>query len=442
MDRQVTVTFCCQRCSLPIRLDPRFYSLEEYTIAELSLPVTSCSNVDVVTQEGFFNHVVLPRLNDSGAATNGFTVVSDQGEAVNMGHQAKVTTRLMDFLSDHSDIDHPLCEKCTDQLLDQLNGKLHQTEEDCQLFQDYYHELEVHTDPEDMSQLEKELTKLMETERSLMESLLGLLNEERRLLNLLENENEVKEHLDKDMNLYNRSYCKYRRELQVADDEYRSLTNQLQYTTKQLEKLKKTNVFNATFHIWHSGHFGTINNFRLGRLPSVPVDWPEINAAWGQTALLMSAIARKLNFTFDRYKIVPFGNHSYIEVLADHRELPLYGTGGFRFFWDTKFDQAMVAFLDCLHQFQQRVEKNHTGFCLPYKLHPGKVEDAQAGVVLSVKVQFNSEEQWTKALKFILTNLKWGLAWVSADSTSSPVNTTDGEPRPPSQLRPMNPDRS
>ena len=30
------------------------------------------------------------------------------------------------------------------------------------------------------------------------------------------------------------------------------------------------------------------------------------------------------------------------------------------------------------------------------------------------RIQFNSEEQWTKALKFMLTNLKWGLAWVSS----------------------------
>lgn len=30
------------------------------------------------------------------------------------------------------------------------------------------------------------------------------------------------------------------------------------------------------------------------------------------------------------------------------------------------------------------------------------------------RIQFNSEEQWTKALKFLLTNLKWGLAWVSS----------------------------
>ena len=29
-----------------------------------------------------------------------------------------------------------------------------------------------------------------------------------------------------------------------------------------------------------------------------------------------------------------------------------------------------------------------------------------------VKIQLNHEETWTKALKFMLTNLKWCLAWV------------------------------
>lgn len=93
-----------------------------------------------------------------------------------------------------------------------------------------------------------------------------------------------------------------------------SLECQLSYTNNQLDKLHKTNVFNATFHIWHSGHFGTINSFRLGRLPSAPVDWSEINAAWGQTALLLSALARKMDLTFERFRLVPYGNHSYIEV--------------------------------------------------------------------------------------------------------------------------------
>lgn len=96
----------------------------------------------------------------------------------------------------------------------------------------------------------------------------------------------------------------------------------------------------------HSGQFGTINNFRLGRLPSVPVEWNEINAAWGQTVLLLHALANKMGlhfkrfrdmFTFSgtygqrlnkcsfinrlfsssRYRLVPYGNHSYLESLTD-----------------------------------------------------------------------------------------------------------------------------
>lgn len=105
----------------------------------------------------------------------------------------------------------------------------------------------------------------------------------------------------------------------------------MRYCQAQLDRLKKTNVFNATFHIWylfvysaseslslsfcvllylnlflrcpyfrHSGQFGTINNFRLGRLPSVPVEWNEINAAWGQTVLLLHALANKMGLRFQR----------------------------------------------------------------------------------------------------------------------------------------------
>lgn len=74
----------------------------------------------------------------------------------------------------------------------------------------------------------------------------------------------------------------------------------------------------------HSGQFGTINNFRLGRLPNIPVEWSEINAAWGQAALLLYSLAKKIDLTFQRYKLVPYGNHSFLESLEDKsKELPL-----------------------------------------------------------------------------------------------------------------------
>ena len=38
-----------------------------------------------------------------------------------------------------------------------------------------------------------------------------------------------------------------------------------------------------------------------------------------------------------RYRLVPFGNYSYLESLTDKsKELPLYSSGGIKFFWDTK----------------------------------------------------------------------------------------------------------
>lgn len=92
-----------------------------------------------------------------------------------------------------------------------------------------------------------------------------------------------------------------------------------------------------------------------------------------------------MNLKFRKYRLVPFGNHSYIEVLGEGKELPLYGTGGFKFFWDTKFDAAMVAFLDCLTQFKEEVEKGDTGFCLPYRMDKGKIEDSSTGNSYSIK---------------------------------------------------------
>ena len=62
----------------------------------------------------------------------------------------------------------------------------------------------------------------------------------------------------------------------------RSLQVQQATTQGKLERLKRTNVCNDAFLIWHDGPFGTINGLRLGRLPATQiVAWDEVNAAWG-----------------------------------------------------------------------------------------------------------------------------------------------------------------
>lgn len=91
-------------------------------------------------------------------------------------------------------------------------------------------------------------------------------------------------------------------------------------------------MFNLAFNIWHSNQFGTINGLRLGRLPTVAVDWNEINAAWGQTCLLLHSLVNKIGLKFQRYELVPYGNYSYIRNLEDNKELPLFCSGKSKIF--------------------------------------------------------------------------------------------------------------
>ncbi|KAK1794443.1 hypothetical protein P4O66_011310 [Electrophorus voltai] len=328
-----------------------------------------------------------------------------------------VTSDLFDIMSGQTDVDHPLCEECTDTLLDHLDTQLNITENECQNYKNCL-ELLSQLQEEDKGTLLSQLQQLRQEEDQLIQELEAIEKQREAVAMELGEARSHAQQLDAEELQYQKEYCEFKRQQLDLDDELKSVDNQMRYCQTQLDRLKKTNVFNATFHIWHSGQFGTINNFRLGRLPSVPVEWNEINAAWGQTVLLLHALANKMGLRFQRYRLVPYGNHSYLESLTDKsKELPLYCSGGLRFFWDNKFDHAMVAFLDCVQQFKEEVEKGDTGFCLPYRMDvdKGKIEDTGGtGGSYSIKTQFNSEEQWTKALKFMLTNLKWGLAWVSS----------------------------
>lgn len=422
VDDKTNVHFTCQRCLQPIVLDESFDNISVHAMAELALPIYSNTTNELDSQATSFDHFVPPFSMADSMNGTGFMLVSDGRESNTLSAALKVKAELYDFLSSNSEIDHPLCDECTDSLLELMDRQLKTAEGEWGDYNNYLKKLELADDNPNIDQLQKELSDLNEQETVLIDELTGLKLTEDEVKISIKLQDDERSSLNIQEERYWREYTKHRRDLMITEDEFRSLECQNDYAKSQLEKLKKTNVFNVTFHIWYNGHFGTINNFRLGRLPSAPVDWSEINAAWGQTALLLSALARKVNLTFKKYRLVPFGNHSYIESLEDNKELPLYGTGGFKFFWDTKFDAAMVAFLDCLTQFKEEVEKGDTGFLLPYKMEKGKIEDPATGNSYSIKIQFNSEEQWTKALKFLLTNLKWGLAWVSSQFTDEKID--------------------
>lgn len=432
-----TIHFFCQRCWTPLKLDSVFNSsLDEHTLAELSLPAVRTPDLDFASQASSLDNFV-PSRQENASVHQGFTLLSHpnniQNNIVHLSHFVRKSAQLFDLVSSTSDIDHPLCRDCADSLLILLEQQLVQAEEECREYKQFLTKITKETEEESLlslEALEKELSCLQLEEQQLKVELEELLTKQKLINQEIEEEKKEKDVVEADEEAYWKLYSAHRHQQFQAVDEQISLECQLQFAQANLDRLKQTNAFNAAFHLWHDEHFGTINGLRMGRLPSVPVDWTEINAAWGQVTILLSALARKVNLVFQRYKLVPFGSQSYIEDTVDNKVLPLYGSGGFRFLWDAKFDNGMVAFLECLQQFQLKVEgsKNvenkagHLNFQFPYRMEKGHIEDRAARRWYSIKIQFNSEEQWTKALKFMLTNLKWGVAWVAAQNSAPEVS--------------------
>lgn len=440
-DRTFSVNFTCQRCCQPLKLHSSFRELDHQTLSELSVPLypnadrdNQCALIESFQSQrdesSVMRKIVLPvKFADAGSD---FMVVDDLSNLpLDNSQTFRVTTALFNILSDQSDVDHPICEECCDNLLDQMDDNLRTSDDDHRDYREFQEKLEAldkDGGEDDLEDQKEELARLREEAERLEKELALIELEGREAKAALEACATEHERLQREEEARHQDYCRIQRQYLLLEDSHRSARHQMSCAQAQLDRLKYTNVFNATFHIWHSGHFGTINGFRLGRLPNVPVEWAEINAAWGQTVLLLHCLAKKVGLTFERYRLVPYGNHSYVESLENKsRDLPLYCLGGIRYMLDNKFDLAMVAFLDCLQQFKEKVEKEAAklainnakdSFHLPYKMDKGKIEDS-CKKTYSIKVQFNSEEQWTKALKFMLTNLKWALAWVSSQSQFS-----------------------
>nr|XP_012299348.1 beclin-1 isoform X3 [Aotus nancymaae] len=360
------VSFVCQRCSQPLKLDTSFKILDRVTIQELTAPLLTTAQakpgetqeeetnsgeepfIETPRQDGVSRRFIPPAspsrqtfvlsvpVEDqhglplgermmSTESANSFTLIgeaSDGGTMENLSRRLKVTGDLFDIMSGQTDVDHPLCEECTDTLLDQLDTQLNVTENECQNYKRCLEILEQMNE-DDSEQLQMELKELALEEERLIQELEDVEKNRKMVAENLEKVQAEAERLDQEEAQYQREYSEFKRQQLELDDELKSVENQMRYAQMQLDKLKKTNVFNATFHIWHSGQFGTINNFRLGRLPSVPVEWNEINAAWGQTVLLLHALANKMGLKFQRYRLVPYGNHSYLESLTDKSKVSI-----------------------------------------------------------------------------------------------------------------------
>jgi beclin 1 len=350
-----------------------------------------------------------------------------------MSNHAETANKLFEILTARSDIDHPICTECTDLLVDGLQKRLEVATKERDAFVGFLKQAkaEVPTEEEIRESQEalmraqeeeaeaiKELEKL-EKERAEVEEEIAALEEESRELDIKEQE-------------FWSSRNEFAMKLSEFQNERDSVNTKYDHDSQQLQKLQRTNVYNDTFCISHDGNFGTINGLRLGRLSSVPVDWTEINAAWGHTMLLLATVAEKLGYQFQGYRLRPIGSTSRIEKLdypspsASHNGsamkkadpkisvLELHSSGDLPLgltFMHRRFDNAMVAFLECLRQLGEFVEVQTANpgpsLKLPYEIKKDKIGD------ISIKLGVAQDDAWSKACKFTLTCCKFLLAHAS-----------------------------
>ncbi|KAF8326648.1 Atg6/Beclin, partial [Cantharellus anzutake] len=325
---------------------------------------------------------------------------------------------LFNLLNSHtSSITHPLCTECTTTLLENLEKKLEETRRERDGYLAFERDVRRKRDAilaagedgdgeEKRLELEAEASKAVaelratEHEKRQLEAELAALEEEEKALE--EEESEFWANHSQTTLLHAR-----------ASDTVASLNAAISQTQRDLASLARTNVYNDAFCIGHDGHgIGTVNGLRLGRVSGVNVEWAEINAAWGWTLLLLYTIAKKVGVEFETYRLVPMGSTSRIEkITGDKATYELYGSGDVhltRLLHNRRFDYAMVAFLDCLRQMMEHVNSVDPSVEFPHAIVKDKIGEA------SIKLQFNQEEVWTRAMRHVLLALKLLLKWATS----------------------------
>ncbi|KAI7786727.1 autophagy protein [Diaporthe eres] len=353
-------------------------------------------------------------------------------------HEMERITKLHEILSARSDVDHPVCVECTEMLVEGLQKRLETANREREAYVAYLKEMQAEAPTDDeLKATEDSLAKTKQGEAEALTLLKGLEQEKAQLDDQVLRLEDESRQLDADEEQFWRDRNAFAMKLTDFQNERDSINSKFDHDSRLLEKLQRSNVYNDTFCISFDGYFATINSLRLGRLSNKPVDWPEINAAWGHALLLLVTVADKLGYQFDGYQPVPMGSTSKIvrydpispssSRLGSHRNAPppapkkhtleLFSSGDMPLgltFMHRKFDNAMVAFLELVRQLGAFVEKQNASdglsdqaLMLPYKIEGDKIED------VSIKLGLAQDDSWTRACKLTLTCCKFLLACTS-----------------------------
>ncbi|KAH9731590.1 Beclin-1-like protein [Citrus sinensis] len=335
----------------------------------------------------------------------------------NSGFHSTITVlkRAFEIATSQTQVEQPLCLECMRVLSDKLDKEVDDVTRDIEAYEACLQRLEGEArDVLSEADFLKEKLKIEEEERKL-EAAIEETEKQNAEVNAELKELELKSKRFKELEeRYWQEFNNFQFQLIAHQEERDAISSKIEVSQAHLELLKRTNVLNDAFPIWHDGEFGTINNFRLGRLPKIPMVVP-VQHAW---------CMRCVNHLGKLYLVIPvlfFTEKVFIETVS-HVSFRRFGP--VNLFWSTRYDKAMTLFLSCLKDFAEfansKDQENNIPpdkcFKLPYKIENDKVEN------YSITQSFNKQENWTKALKYTLCNLKWALFWFVGNTNFQPVS--------------------
>ncbi|GAA5826416.1 hypothetical protein JCM11251_002356 [Rhodosporidiobolus azoricus] len=396
----------------------------------------------VVLTQSVLAPAILPSTSSTTSSATPLSQTDDPSAPPSLTPHLSLLSHLSSLLSSTSSLSHPLCTECAQVLLGLMARELDEGKKERDRLVGFEREVEkkrnearqsgAPTGEKAREALERDIAKLKKVE---FHAITELKQVESRKLALLAQKQELdaeEAELAREEAQFWTEHSRYLLKRAEVEDRAAALSQRLASGQRELDKLQRTNVYNDAFCIGQEAGFGTINGLRLGRLPGSSVDWPELNAAWGLSALLLLTVSRKFGVIAsadptcssssssgsrfagrepdefkDGWKLVPCGSFSRVEKrdvrTGERASWELYGSSTLslhRVLQNRRFDHAMVGFLECLRQVIEFVTERDRAVRVPHAVNKDKIGD------VSIKLQFGSDEAWTRALRHVLLDLK------------------------------------
>jgi beclin 1 len=183
--------------------------------------------------------------------------------------------------------------------------------------------------------------------------------------------------------------------------------NKINTYEKEIKNFSNTSVFADLFNISFSDKYGTINGSRMGALSGSNVLYDEINSGWGYIIFLTSIIAKKFNYEFKKYDLVPMGNFSKIINPTSKLNYELTMSSNTKVI--EKFNESMVVYLENLKELSDYllpILNNKTSGDFSYIIQNDCINKC------SIKFDQNNPENWSQCMKYLLTILKFFITGV------------------------------